>query len=224
MSSHWFMAGSISLVRGSLPLRNCPRSHETDAEAQDDQPGAEASWTFADDDVRCPRASHVLRDFVAECGEVDLAEKVLSRAEQSRGDREMHLVDESRSQVLANGRDSPAESNVSSARGRDGLTQRLLDPTGDEAEDGPTLHGHRVPGMMRQHEDRNVIRRIGAPPTLPLIVGPRPAYPSEHVAAQYPRAEVLEASRHEVSVDTRLAAPLALQALKRPSRQDPLVQ
>jgi hypothetical protein len=46
-----------------------------------------------------------------------------------------------------------------------------------------------------------MVRWIGAPPALPLIVRPGSAHRSEHVAAHDPGAEILERACREVVVD-----------------------
>src|SRR5215204_7539504 len=111
------------------------------------------------------------------------------------------------------------------ASGRPGLVQRHLDPVGDEMEDGAALHLQRRARMVGQDEDRHVVRRIGTPPPLPLIVRPRPAYRPEHVAAHDPCAEILERACREVVVDAGRPAisPLDL-PLKGAGWKEPLVQ
>mgnify|MGYP003346669878 CR=1 FL=1 len=49
--------------------------------------------------------------------------------------------------------------------------------------------------MMREHEHRHMIGRLVAPPALPTVVGPRSAHGTEHVAAENPGADILEAAR-----------------------------
>ncbi|WP_306667921.1 4-hydroxythreonine-4-phosphate dehydrogenase PdxA, partial [Klebsiella pneumoniae] len=51
--------------------------------------------------------------------------------------------------------------------------------------------------MVGQHEDRHVIGRGVAPPALPRIVGPGAAHRAEHVAAEDPGADIVEAARGE---------------------------
>ena len=59
-------------------------------------------------------------------------------------------------------------------------------PVGDEAELGAALHRQRSPLVMRQHEDRHVVRRLLAPPAAPLLVGPGAPDGPEHVPAEDP--------------------------------------
>src|SRR5688572_7644708 len=73
-------------------------------------------------------------------------------------------------------------------------------------KDGVTLHLQRRARMVGQDEDRHMVRWIGAPPPLPLIVRPGSAHGSEHVAAHDPGAEILERARREIVVDARRPA------------------
>src|SRR6185436_10038846 len=63
----------------------------------------------------------------------------------------------------------------------------------------PTLHLEGLARMVREDEDRHAVRRLLAPPALPALIGPRSTHRAEHVAAQDPGAEVLEALfRHRI--------------------------
>jgi len=78
--------------------------------------------------------------------------------------------------------------------------------------------------MVREHEDRHVVRRLLAPPALPLLVGPGTAHRAEHVAPEDPRADVGHAARGELVVDAGRAAVLAQHLLEGARRHEPLVQ
>jgi hypothetical protein len=86
--------------------------------------------------------------------------------------------------------------------------------------------------MVREHEDGHVVRRVLAPPPLPTVVGPGATRRREHVAAQDPRTEVLEAARGELVVDVfppnllpdQIPGEVAGHFLERLRAQDPLVQ
>src|SRR5216684_6959976 len=78
--------------------------------------------------------------------------------------------------------------------------------------------------MTRKHEHRVVVRWVVAPPTLPFLVGPRPADRAEHVAAHNRCADAGVARDHEPLVDALLAALLADHAAAVTGREDPLVQ
>src|SRR4051812_49709983 len=92
-------------------------------------------------------------------------------------------------------------------------------------EDGAALHLQRRARMVGQNEDRHMVRWIGAPPALPLIVRPGSAHRSEHVAAHDPGAEILERACREIVVDAdRPAVSPEDVPLERAGRQKPLVQ
>src|SRR5260370_30766627 len=78
--------------------------------------------------------------------------------------------------------------------------------------------------MARQHEHRVVVRWVVAPPTLPFLVGPRPADRAEHVAPHDRGADAGVARDHEPLVNALLAALLANHATAVTCREDPLVQ
>src|SRR4029453_14200502 len=92
-------------------------------------------------------------------------------------------------------------------------------------EDGAALHLQRRARMVGQHEDRHMVRWIGAPPAFPLIVRPGSAQGPEHVAAHDPGAEILERACREVVVDAGRPAVSPLDVpLEGAGWKEPLVQ
>src|ERR671916_1637013 len=57
-----------------------------------------------------------------------------------------------------------------------------VEAVGDEVEGRSALHLDRLAGVMGEHEDRCVVRRLGPPPAAPVLV-PCTADRPEHVAA-----------------------------------------
>src|SRR5204863_2388338 len=76
----------------------------------------------------------------------------------------------------------------------------------------------------RQHEDRRVVRRLVAPPSLPAFVGPRSADGAEHVAAEDPGADPFECLRREIVVDAGLAVRIAVHAVPGARAEEPVEQ
>ena len=76
--------------------------------------------------------------------------------------------------------------------------------------------------VVREHEDRHVIRRLFAPPPSPALVRPRAADGPEHVAAEDPGADPGEAPCRHLVVHVRFAALFALHPAPRPGREDPV--
>src|SRR4051812_37675216 len=92
-------------------------------------------------------------------------------------------------------------------------------------EDGAALHLQRRARMVGQDEDRYVVRWVRSPPAIPVIVPPRSAHRSEHVAAHDPGAEILERACGEIVIDTGGPAISAQDGLlERTGWNEPLVQ
>src|SRR5919204_2568117 len=137
---------------------------------------------------------------------------MLAGAEDHGRDREVHLVDEPRLEILTNGRRAAADPDVLLSRGRLRFGERAMDVI-DEDELCASFHPDRRTAVVRENKNGHVIRWVAAPPTLPALVRPRPAHRSEHVAPQDPRADVGVAACREVVVYARGAALLAMDAL-----------
>ena len=78
--------------------------------------------------------------------------------------------------------------------------------------------------MVGEDEDVAVVGRVGAPPPVPRLVRPWPAHRAEHVPAEDPPADVIEAGGDEVVVEARLAPIGAGHLRAGPGRKDPVVQ
>src|SRR5665213_4362435 len=76
--------------------------------------------------------------------------------------------------------------------------------------------------MMRQHEGWCVVRRISAPPALPLIVRPFAPDRTEHIPAQDEGAEAFHRSSRELVIGAGFASGLALHLAKAAGREKPL--
>src|SRR5207253_338680 len=119
-------------------------------------------------DVRRGRRRHMLGARIAQRRQVHPRKERLTTAEQDRRDRDMHLVDEPRLEILAHRGRPAADLDIEPARGLPGATERFLNSAGDEMKDGPAFHRDRFARVVRQHEHRHVIRRV------PGAAGPPP--------------------------------------------------
>src|SRR5688500_1532135 len=99
-----------------------------------------------------------------------------------------------------------------------------MDPNRNEVKRRVAFHRDRRPGVMRQHEDRNVERRVIAPPALPRVVRPFAADRSEHVATENPCTDVLQPARGELIVDAGSAAVFTLHLLEAAGGDKPVMQ
>jgi uncharacterized membrane protein len=145
--------------------------------------GCQAGRLFRQDDMGGVVRGGVLRASVAEAHRIDAGEEVLATAEEHGGDHEVDLVGQPRGQVLANGGNPTAESDILAVGRLHRASQRGMDAIGHEVERRSALHGDGRTSMVRQHEDRYVIGRVVAPPPLPAVVGPGAPHRPEHVAA-----------------------------------------
>src|SRR5690348_3517168 len=78
--------------------------------------------------------------------------------------------------------------------------------------------------MMREDEGGDVVGRLVAPPTFPLVIGPWPADRPEHVAPEDPRADVLESRFCDLVVHARVAAGLPVHFTPDARVEEPLHQ
>src|SRR5882762_4102705 len=143
---------------------------------------------------------------------------MFAAAEQNRRDRKVHLVDEARLQILPDRRDTAADPHVAAIRRFARTLERHVDALGDKVKRGAALHRDGGARMVRQHEYRAVIRWAVAPPALPALVRPRAAHRPEHVAAEYPCADIGEAARREIIIGTGIAAILSEHLAERAGR------
>src|SRR5262249_22396068 len=82
----------------------------------------------------------------------------------------------------------------------------------------------RSPGMVGEHENGGVIRRVIAPPALPAVVRPGSSHRPEHVAAHDPGSDVVEPACREIVVDPGRATVASVHLPKRTGRENPFVQ
>src|SRR5262245_31314889 len=169
-------------------------------------------------------ARHMLPAFVPQRVHVDAGEQALALTQQHGPHREVQLVDQPRLKILPDGEHAAAEAHVAASCGRAGPLERGLDAIGHEDELRPARHLERRARMVRQDEDRRVIRRLVSPPALPALVRPRAADGPEQVAADDPGAEPRHPLLRDGVVDTRLALLVAVHLPPDARGEEPLEQ
>src|ERR1700693_3994177 len=117
----------------------------------------------------------------------------------------MHLVNQGGAQILPNSGYAAAEADVAAVRCSGRLLQSGMNAFGDKAKLRTSRHPKRRPLVMRQHEDRRVIRRLVAPPALPAVVRPRASDRTEHVAPENPGTDSGKALLRNSVIDARLS-------------------
>src|SRR2546430_16512564 len=122
----------------------------------------------------------------------------------------MRLVDQAGAQILPDSGYAAPEADVAAVRCSARLLQSRVNAFGDKAKLRTSRHPERRPRVMRQHEDRRVIRRLLAPPALPALVRPRAAHRTEHVAPQNPGTDSGKALLRDSIVDSPLSIGIAV--------------
>src|SRR5690349_11625098 len=88
----------------------------------------------------------------------------------------------------------------------------------------PARHLQRRARVMRQYEHRYVIRRLVAPPALPVLVRPGAPDRTEHVAPENPGADALEPLCRDAVVYAGFAAVFPVHAAPCARMEKPLHQ
>src|SRR6266404_2347410 len=136
----------------------------------------------------------------------------------------MQLVNQGGAQILPYSGYAATEADVAAARSSGRLLQSVMNAPGDKAKLRSSRHPKRRPRMMRQDEDRRVIRRLVAPPALPAVVRPRAADGAEHVAPQNPGTDSGKALLGNSVVDSRLSIVVAVHPPPHARMEEPLHQ
>ncbi|SPE44519.1 hypothetical protein SBA7_40033 [Candidatus Sulfotelmatobacter sp. SbA7] len=136
----------------------------------------------------------------------------------------MHLIDKSSAQILPDCSNPAAQPDIATGCSVHRPFQRGVNAVGHKVEGGASAHADRCARMFGQHENRRVVWRILAPPSLPSVVSPWSAHRAKHVAANDPRPNIVEASCREVVIHSRGAAVLAMHLSKGAGGEDPFVQ
>ena len=122
-----------------------------------------------------------------EAGIGDAVEEPLTGAEQDGGEVEDELVDHACRKRLADGRRAAGDVDSAITCGLRGARERGVEAVADEIERRPARELDRLVLVVREDEDRSVVRRLVAPPAAPVAL-PRTANRPEHVASHHVRA------------------------------------
>src|SRR3954453_10974715 len=117
----------------------------------------------------------------------DAVEEPLTGAEQDGDEVEDEPVDHACRKRLAHGRRAAGDVDSAITGGLRGARERGVEAVPDEIERRPAPEFDRLVLVVREDEDRSVVRRLVAPPAAPVAL-PRPANRSEHVASHQVRA------------------------------------
>ena len=162
----------------------------------------------------------VLGAGVAEGRKVYALKEPFTSAKQDRRNSDVYLVDQALAKILLNGIDTATNANILGSSRFARLRQGGGNAFSDEMEACSAIHDQRRMGVMGQHEHRDVINRIFAPPTAPALIGPGPANRPEHIPAKNPCPDVLKTPSGKVIINACFSAIVAEQGrLKRSGGQ-----
>lgn len=107
----------------------------------------------------------------------------------------MHFINQTLPEILLNDIDSATKTDILSFSCFAGASKRDGNAFCHEVKDSSTLHDQRCAWVVSQHEHRDVIDRVFAPPTPPALIRPRPPNGPEHVSTKNPGTDILESTR-----------------------------
>ncbi len=137
---------------------------------------------------------------------VEMVEQPFAAVEQDGHDHQVQVVDQAGAEVLLNGGDTTAESDVLSVGGLACSFEYRVDTVIDEVERRPALHGDGRTGVVGEDEHRMVEGRIIAPPAGPFVLTPRSPDRTEHVPSHDGGTDTDIAPRDEAIVDALVTA------------------
>src|SRR5438046_7626073 len=104
---------------------------------------------------------------------------------------QVQLVKAAGGEILPDGAGAACDRHGLIAGGGLGLAQRRGDAVRDESESGAAQHRQRLARLVSEYENLRVVRRLVAPPTLPLLV-PGSGTATEHLSTHAVGADALD--------------------------------
>src|SRR5213595_1847030 len=118
---------------------------------------------------------------------LDAVEDPLAGSEQDRRDVQRELVDDPGNEGLAHSRGAARDVYAALPGPLARLCVSGVEAAGDEVEGRPAIHLDRLASVMGEHKHRRVVRRLGTPPAVPVLI-PLAADRPEHVPPHDVRA------------------------------------
>ena len=137
---------------------------------------------------------------------------------------DVQVVDQAGGQELADSGRAAADADISASGGLARLRKRLGRAGVQEDKRGTAVHLDGGPGMVGEHKNRGMERRVISPPSVPLLVRPGAVVGAELPPAHDPGADARSPGAGKSVIDAGAAAGLALHGVERAGREQPLVQ
>ena len=167
-----------------------------------------------------PCCGFVLDAGIAQGRKIDTFEQALTGAEQDWRDGDVHLIDQAEAKILLNDVDSATNANIFVSGRFPGSFKSHGSTFRHKVEGCSSFHDQRRARVVGQHEHRDVINRILAPPTPPALIWPGSANRSEHVPAENPGPDILKASSGKFIINPRFSSIVTEQVLLKRSSED----
>jgi hypothetical protein len=170
------------------------------------------------------------RGFVPDAGiaqgrQIHTFEEALTGAEQDRRNGYVHFIDKAMAKILLDDIDSATNANIFASGGFPGALKSNGSAFRHELKGRSAVHGKRRARVVCEHENRDVIDRVLAPPTPPALIRPWTTNRPKHISTEDPCADVLEASSGKLIVDARFPAIATEELLlDRPSGDQPTMK
>src|SRR5262249_51922418 len=130
------------------------------------------SRVLAQKDVSRAFASDRFRASAAQRAQINSVQEMHPGSKQDGAHDQMQLVDQAGTQILPNGGNAATHADVTPARSGACLLEGGMNTFCDEPKLRTSGHLERRSRMMGEHEDRHMIRRLLAPPSLPTLIPP----------------------------------------------------
>src|SRR6185437_7922721 len=135
----------------------------------------------------------------------------------------MEIVHEPIAKKLLDCGNPAANADVLAVCGGGSLLHGRMNSICNKMEGSSARHRNRITGVACQHKYRSVVRRVFTPPAFPVFVRPRSSNRTEHVTANDPCSNVLEAASGEIIVNSRCSLIFSVEALKGARWEHPIV-
>src|SRR6516162_9988481 len=163
-------------------------------------------------------------DLVAVFERLQPVPEPLPAAQHDRHHDNVRVVDQAGGQEFADGGRAPADADIPARGGLARPRKRLGGAGVEELKRGTAAHLDGGPGMVGEHQDRGVERRVVSPPPVPFLVRPGAVLRAELAPPHDLSADARGPGAGESVVDAGAAAGLALHGAERTGREKPLVQ
>lgn len=160
-----------------------------------------------------PCRGFVLDAGIAQGRKIHAFEEALTGAEQDWRYGDVHFIDKAVAKILLDDIDSATDANIFAPSGFPRALKSDGSPFCHEVKGRSAVHDKRWARVVREHENRDVVYGVLAPPTPPALVRPWATNWPKHVSAEDPCSYVLKTAGGILFVDASFPAIVTKQLL-----------